>query len=311
MKGTKAATMLVALAMVASPLAASALEPGGTFTDDNGNPHEGFIEAIAAAGITLGCDASGTLYCPSADVSRAQMASFLARSLDLPATGEDYFTDDDGNPHEDNINAVAEAGISLGTGNQRFDPSASVTRAQMASFLARALDGLAEATLDYFTDDDGNSHEDNINIVAANDITLGCDASGSLYCPLDAVRRDQMASFLGRALGLEEVEVPPGWPTDGSPLTEDEARTLFSLYFEGEDIETAVRMAECESNLNPTAVNASGLHGGLLQHAFSAWDERAVSAGWAGASIFDPEANTAVTAWLVDDWGWEAHWSCY
>ena len=39
--------------------AAGQLPPGGTFTDDNGNEHEGMIEAIAAAGITLGCNPKG------------------------------------------------------------------------------------------------------------------------------------------------------------------------------------------------------------------------------------------------------------
>ena len=85
---------------------------------------------------------------------------------------------------------------------------------------------------------------------------------------------------------------------------------MFSLYFEPHDVDTALRVAQCESNLDPTAVNPSGLHGGLFQHAISAWDSRATAAGWAGASIFDPEANTAVSAWLVEVDGWW-HWSCY
>jgi hypothetical protein len=39
------------------------------------------IEALAAAGITLGCTA--TQYCPNNSVTRAQMAAFLARALGL------------------------------------------------------------------------------------------------------------------------------------------------------------------------------------------------------------------------------------
>ena len=39
------------------------------------------IAAIAAAGITFGCDAGR--YCPDEPVTRAQMATFLARALDL------------------------------------------------------------------------------------------------------------------------------------------------------------------------------------------------------------------------------------
>ena len=44
-------------------------------------------------------------------MTRGQMASFLARAFELPAAGADCFIDDAGTAHEDNINRVAEAGI--------------------------------------------------------------------------------------------------------------------------------------------------------------------------------------------------------
>ena len=34
------------------------------FTDDNGNIHEANINFIADAGVTVGCNLAGTLYCP-------------------------------------------------------------------------------------------------------------------------------------------------------------------------------------------------------------------------------------------------------
>ncbi len=171
----------------------------GTFSDDDGNIHEANIEIIAAAGITQGC--GGTRYCPTDPVTRDQMASFLARMLNLPPATIDYFTDDTGNTHEANINAIAAAGITLGVGDGRYDPDGVVTRDQMASFLARAL-GLPASTVDHFVDDTGNTHEANINAIADAAITLGCDQTGTRYCPTDPVRRDQMASFLARSLTL-------------------------------------------------------------------------------------------------------------
>ena len=61
--------------------AAAELPAGGTFTDDNGNVHEGFIEAIAAEGITRGCNPPiNDLYCPGDQVTRGQMAAFLVRT---------------------------------------------------------------------------------------------------------------------------------------------------------------------------------------------------------------------------------------
>jgi hypothetical protein len=53
---------IAALPPTGTPIGAT---PGGTFTDDNGNVHEGNIEAIAADGITRGCNPPvNTSYCP-------------------------------------------------------------------------------------------------------------------------------------------------------------------------------------------------------------------------------------------------------
>jgi Tol biopolymer transport system component len=50
------------------------------FTDDTGTTHEANINKVAAAGITTGC--TPTTYCPTADVTRGQMAAFLRRALE-------------------------------------------------------------------------------------------------------------------------------------------------------------------------------------------------------------------------------------
>ncbi len=60
------------------------------FTDDNGNIHEANINYIADLGITIGCNAEGTLFCPGGDVTRAEMATFLARAFNLPAATTDW-----------------------------------------------------------------------------------------------------------------------------------------------------------------------------------------------------------------------------
>lgn len=281
------------------------LPPGGTFTDDNGNIHEGFIEAIFAAGITSGCSPDGTQYCPGDLVTRSQMATLLARALDLPPASADYFDDDNGDIHEDNINRIAEAGITLGVKPRTFEPTAIVPRDQMASFLARAFKDLEMPTYDQFDDDDGNVHESNINIIAANGITLGCGTGA--FCPANPVPRDQMASFLGRGLGLTENVPPPVQLPETGPLSEAQATALFSLYFPPEDVADAVHLADCESNLDPDAWNPVGF-GGLFQHIAAAWESRAAAVGFPGASIFDAEANTAAAAALKGSGPWSAHW---
>ena len=107
------------------------------FIDISGSIHEADIMSLVAAGITLGCAADR--FCPVDAVTRGQMASFLARALLLPA-GLDLFADDNGSPHEADINALASAGITLGCGPSAFCPQALVTRGQMAAFLHRALE---------------------------------------------------------------------------------------------------------------------------------------------------------------------------
>jgi hypothetical protein len=168
--------------------------PALRFSDIGSSPFIADILWIAEAGITNGC--GNGQYCPSATVTRDQMASFIARGLGLPAATADYFPDDAG-IFEADINRLAQAGITNGCGNGLYCPGQAVTRDQMASFIARAL-SLPAATTDYFSDDAGSIHEANINRLAAAGISNGC--AGGVYCPLDPVTREQMAAFLHRAL---------------------------------------------------------------------------------------------------------------
>ena len=53
------------------------------FGDTAGNPHEEAINTFAGAGVTVGCSSEPLRYCPAQPVTRAQMATFLARALVL------------------------------------------------------------------------------------------------------------------------------------------------------------------------------------------------------------------------------------
>ena len=55
-----------------------------TFSDvPTGHPFFQWIEALAAAGITTGCNASPPMYCPDNPVTRGQMAVFISKALGL------------------------------------------------------------------------------------------------------------------------------------------------------------------------------------------------------------------------------------
>jgi uncharacterized protein YkwD len=169
------------------------------FSDDEGSVHELSIAAIAEAGITSGCDDTGEHFCPGESVSRAQMATFLMRAFDLPATDIDYFDDDNGSVHEAAINAMAAAGITSGCGERQYCGGDEIKRAHMATFLMRAAH-MEPSHVDQFGDDDGSPHEGAINALAGAGISGGC-AEGE-FCPGDPVSRGQMATFLARALDL-------------------------------------------------------------------------------------------------------------
>ena len=98
-------------------------------------PH---VERLAQLGVTRGCGED--LFCPYREVTRAEMASFLVRAFGL-APGADAGFDDvaSGSAHEANINALAASRVTLGCGEGLFCPGRVTTRAEMATFLTRAL----------------------------------------------------------------------------------------------------------------------------------------------------------------------------
>lgn len=111
---------------------------GGRFADTAGSPHRAAIDSLAAAGITGGC--STGRFCPNQPVSRSQMASFLQRAWELPVVDLRLFSDVSlSSVHRQAIDAIARAGITNGCAPHQFCPSQAVTRAEMASFLARAM----------------------------------------------------------------------------------------------------------------------------------------------------------------------------
>jgi hypothetical protein len=107
------------------------------FTDTAGTVYAADIAALAQAGITTGCAADR--YCPEDPVTRAQMASLLVRAFDQEPSDDTPFTDTAGSVHVADIAALAQAGITLGCTATEYCPDDPVTRAQMASFLVRAL----------------------------------------------------------------------------------------------------------------------------------------------------------------------------
>lgn len=179
--------------------------------------HSDAIACLRHFDVTVGT--TTRTFQPGANLTRGQLASFLARTLDasdvaLPAATRHYFTDTAGSVHEEAIDRLARAGI-VPTTSSTFGLHRTVDRAEMAQRTAAALrfaGVLSTTSVDYFTDDAGLAAEAAINQLAHAGVVAG--RTTGQFAPRSLLRRDQMASFLTRALDLivDRGSVPEGRP---------------------------------------------------------------------------------------------------
>lgn len=118
-----------------SPAPKSTVNP---FTDVSANDY--YYNAVLWAvenGITTGVSADR--FAPGATVSRAQTVTFLYRANGSPAASGASFSDVAADDYYANAVAWAvRSGITTGTGNGKFSPSADCTRGQIVTLLYRA-----------------------------------------------------------------------------------------------------------------------------------------------------------------------------
>lgn len=104
----------------------------------------------------------------------------------------------------DYILTVACNGITAGCGENNFCPDTTVTRAQMAVFLLKAIgEQPAPTCTDVFDDVNNNMVGESfckyVEKFSTLGITAGCGSNN--FCPNDPVTRAQMAVFLTKAMG--------------------------------------------------------------------------------------------------------------
>jgi peptidoglycan hydrolase CwlO-like protein len=96
---------------------------------------------------------------------------------------------------------------------------------------------------------------------------------------------------------------PPPPPTGGPKKVVD----LIKHYFTPQgphNLQTALCVGWRESRYIPTAVNRASGASGVYQFMPNLWPWFSSTAGWKGANVFDPVANVAVAAYIVDHFGW-------
>lgn len=179
-----------------------------------------FVSAVVLSAL-LG--AAGVITTPL--VASAAVAPRSITDFACPPSGGSQFTDTASSPHAGAIECIVGYDLARGTTSTTFSPGRSVTRGQMATFLANFLFFTGDGLLGFeptgpreFTDVAGTTHEDNIYILQALGIVQG--TSPTTFSPNRPVTRGQMATFLVRTMEL--LEFPP--PADApDAFTDDQA----------------------------------------------------------------------------------------
>ncbi len=225
------------------------------FEDDAGDIHEPSINHLAEMGVLDRTECGERRICPDEPLLRWVMAVWMIRILDQVPDSQDALTRfEDVEPHTwwaPYVERMAEISVTKGcnTDPLQYCPDQPVTRAQMASFLARAL-SLPPAPSAGFTDTLGNTHQANIDALAAAGVTKGCANDPARYCPERPVTRAEMATFLSRA--LEKFDLTPG----SEPVRFDSS---FEVDSEGWE----VGFADLPADYNPSIYELDSGHGAL------------------------------------------------
>ena len=157
--------------------------------------HAGSIETVSVRRIVDAC--SMGRYCPTSAVTRGEFAVMLVRALDLPTgtAGQSRFTDVSGSTATA-VEALARAGLTAGCGSDRFCPDQRLSREQLATFFASALELPPRPTS--FTDV-GRTHGGSVGALEHARVVNGCTTT--TYCPTQRVTRAQTASMIANNLG--------------------------------------------------------------------------------------------------------------
>jgi hypothetical protein len=131
------------------------------------------------------------------------------------------FDDTEASVHEEAIACLAWWDVIRGTDADSFSPGLRISRAQTASLLARLLDSTdkpaAAVANNYFDDDNGSTHEANINRLAAAGVVRG--KTDRRYAPTLDVTRAELATLAVRAY---ERVTGAALPSAGNAFTDDD-----------------------------------------------------------------------------------------
>lgn len=173
--------------------------------DAAGSIHGWNLSRLASDGVLEDTECGLDLICPSLMIERWVIAIWLVRVLDggdPEPLGSNRFEDvHPGMQWAAHAERLAELGVVSGCSLEpaRFCPRAPVTRAQMATLLARAFNLESDTSAGFVDVDPQSAHAASIDAVAAAGIVGACGAGPDQYCPDDFVTRGQAATFIATA----------------------------------------------------------------------------------------------------------------
>ena len=175
-----------------------------------------FISGAAGAGVMPGCapQAPAFNFCPNEVVTRRSMAGFIERAVHGALTPPPVYLDEfedvlAGSFNANYIQGLLDDHITAGCSLEPalYCPDVPVTRAQMAVFVWRAVNGdePPPACTGVFDDVPCPSQfADYVEAIYAEGITAGC--GGGDYCPNASITNAQMAVFLVKAFSLPYLQ---------------------------------------------------------------------------------------------------------
>lgn len=174
-------------------------EPKVSFVDVSTSAY--YADAVAWAvenGVTGGT--SATTFSPDAACTRAQAVTFLWRAAGSPApkSSVNPFTDISASAYYyDAVLWAVERGITAGTSATTFSPDATCTRAQIVTFLYRAVGTTTSGTNPFVDVADSAYYAAAVKWAVAEGVTAG--TSATTFSPDASCTRGQIVTFLYRA----------------------------------------------------------------------------------------------------------------
>ncbi|MFC3748189.1 S-layer homology domain-containing protein [Paenibacillus sp. GCM10012306] len=167
------------------------------------------IQVVAAKGVIEGV--GDGKFAPKSNVTRAEFAKMLIRGLNLEnSSATPTFSDVRANdwfaPY---VAVAAEKGIINGRGDNKFDPNATITRAEMATMISRALKSEKDikgttslSALSLFSDAAkiSSSLKEGVAFAASHDLVIG---NAGKFNPNNSATRAEAAVIIYRTINFK------------------------------------------------------------------------------------------------------------